>query len=49
MATLHRLKITLTDAPVAISRTIEVPGTLSLNQFHLVLQAVMGWESSHLY
>lgn len=49
MATLYRLKITLQDAPVAISRTIEVPGTLSLNQFHLVLQAVMGWESSHLY
>lgn len=49
MATLYRLKITLQDAPVAISRTIEVPGMLSLNQFHLVLQAVMGWENSHLY
>lgn len=49
MATLYRLQITLQDAPVAISRTIELPDTLSLNQFHLVLQAVMGWENSHLY
>jgi hypothetical protein len=49
MAILYRLKITVTDAPVAITRTIEVPDTLSLNQFHLVLQAVMGWQNAHLY
>lgn len=49
MSDVYRLQVILTDAPVAISRTIQLPASISLNQLHLVLQEVMGWQNSHLY
>lgn len=30
-------------------RRVQVPSTMTLREFHCVLQVVMGWESIHLY
>lgn len=49
MTRFYRLNIQLLDTDIVISRCIEVPATLSLNQLHPVIQAVMGWQNTHLY
>lgn len=43
------LDVTLVDMPYAVSRKLTVPLALQLPDLHLVLQAVMGWDNSHLY
>jgi Plasmid pRiA4b ORF-3-like protein len=44
-----QLKISLKGAKPPIWRRVLVPNTLPLHQFHLVIQAAMGWTNSHLY
>lgn len=43
------LDVTLVDLPYPVSRKLTVPLGLRLTDLHLVLQAVMGWDNSHLY
>lgn len=49
MFNLYRLRVTLIDSPVIISRDIEIPAATSLSKLHLILQTVMGWQNAHLY
>ncbi|MEB3269862.1 MAG: plasmid pRiA4b ORF-3 family protein [Leptolyngbya sp.] len=49
MATLYQLKITLRGSKPPIWRRVQVPGKFTLAQLHEVIQAAMGWYSSHLY
>ena len=44
-----RLKVTLDDVEPAVVRRWEVPLDLRLDRLHLVLQAALGWTSSHLW
>ena len=44
-----RLKIILDGVEPSVTRTLLVPVTLRLDRLHLVIQAAMGWENSHLY
>lgn len=45
----YRLRLSLLDSPVLISRDFEIPAAITLNKLHLILQAVMGWQNTHLY
>lgn len=45
----YRLKITLKYIGPPIWRRIEVPGDVTLDELHLILQAAMGWTNSHLH
>jgi hypothetical protein len=47
--TIARLKITLADVEPAVLRRVEVPFNIRLDRLHMVVQAAMGWTSSHLY
>ena len=47
--TIARLKITLDGVEPGVTRTLLVPVTLRLDRLHLVIQAAMGWENTHLY
>ena len=42
-----KLKVTL--PPTKISRTIVVPGDMTLDYLNDAIQAVMGWENCHLW
>ncbi|MEI2664748.1 plasmid pRiA4b ORF-3 family protein [Rossellomorea sp. LJF3] len=44
-----QLKISLKGAKPPIWRRVLIPNTVSLHQFHHVIQAAMGWSNSHLY
>jgi Plasmid pRiA4b ORF-3-like protein len=44
-----QLKISIKGAKPPIWRRVHIPNTLSLHQFHQVIQAAMGWTNSHLY
>ncbi len=46
---LYQFKIQLLHISPPIWRSFVVPSTLSLDSFHQVIQAVMGWENCHLY
>ena len=43
------IKITLLGTRPPVWRRILVDRDVTLRQFHLILQAVMGWEDSHLH
>lgn len=45
----YYLKITLNNSKPAIWRDILVSSTLTLEQLHYVIQAVMGWGNCHLH
>lgn len=47
--TVARLKIVLEEVKPAALRCIEVPLSIRLDRLHLVIQAAMGWTTSHLY
>lgn len=49
MSTLYQLKITLRGSKPPIWRRVQVPGKFTLAKLHEVIQASMGWYSSHLY
>jgi len=46
---IYQLKITLKYIRPPIWRRIEVPGDVTLDELHLILQAAMGWTNSHLH
>ena len=48
-APLYRLRIGLDESTPYIWREFIVPSNLSLENLHLVVQAVMGWTDSHLH
>jgi Plasmid pRiA4b ORF-3-like protein len=47
--TIACLRIVLEDVRPRVSRRVEVPLSIPLDQLHLVIQAAMGWDNSHLY
>ncbi len=47
--TILQFRIFLKDVSPMVWRRVQVPSTMTLREFHGVLQVVMGWESIHLY
>lgn len=45
----YRLKVSLDDSEPEIWRRVLVPGKLSLEKLHFIIQIVMGWSNSHLH
>jgi hypothetical protein len=45
----YQLKVTLLEVVPRIWRRFQVPGDMKLSALHRTLQAVMGWENSHLH
>ncbi len=45
----YQLKVTLLEVVPRIWRRFQVPGDMRLSALHRTLQAVMGWENSHLH
>lgn len=43
----HRLEVVLERSRPKISRRLEVPSTIRLEQLHEVFQIAMGWENTH--
>jgi hypothetical protein len=48
-ASVHRLRILLSESDPEIWREVEVPSEIRLDRLHRVIQAVMGWTDSHLH
>ena len=46
---IYQLKITLRDSKPPIWRRIQVPGDISLEKLHWVIQEAMGWTNSHMH
>ena len=46
---MYQLRITIDDITPQIWRTIQIPGTYSLNKLHHIIQIAFGWTNSHLY
>ena len=46
---IYQLRVTLQDIEPAIFRTVVVPSSFSLRQFHEVLQGAFGWQNYHLH
>lgn len=44
-----RFRIWLKDVSLMVWRRVQVPSTMTLHEFHGVLQVAMRWESIHLY
>ncbi|MBZ2195371.1 plasmid pRiA4b ORF-3 family protein [Ruania sp. N2-46] len=44
-----RVRLDLRDAKPPVWRRLELPGDLTLDRVHLVIQAAMGWTDSHLH
>jgi hypothetical protein len=49
MADIARLRIALDEVKPLVWRRVEVPIDIRLDDLHLVIQSVMGWENDHLY
>lgn len=45
----YRIRVDLVGAKPPIWRRLELPGDLTLDRLHLVIQAAMGWSDSHLH
>ncbi len=45
----YRLRIVLRDVSPAVWRRVIVPGALTFEGLHEVIQVVMGWQNYHLY
>ncbi|HEU0113650.1 MAG TPA: plasmid pRiA4b ORF-3 family protein [Thermomicrobiales bacterium] len=48
-ASIHQLKVTLSDLEPPIWRRIQVPSDMTMEDLHVVLQIAMGWEFEHLH
>lgn len=46
---IFEIRVSLLGAEPAVWRRVRVPGDFYLRMFHLVLQAVMGWENRHFH
>lgn len=49
LRSIYQIKITLAGARPPIWRRVLVSSTISLADFHLVIQIAMGWTNSHLH
>jgi hypothetical protein len=45
----YELRVQLRDIEPPIWRTLEVPGTATLEDVHYAIQVAMGWQNSHLH
>jgi hypothetical protein len=45
----YQIKVALSGSKPPIWRRLLIPSNLSLERFHYVLQAAMGWSNSHLH
>ena len=45
----YRLKLTMCDVDVPVTRTVDVPHEASFQDLHLVIQSTFLWEDRHLY
>lgn len=48
-AAIARLDVTLDDVALKVTRRLEVPADIRLDQLHQTLQAALGWTNSHLW
>jgi hypothetical protein len=48
-ASIYQLHISLRNLKPAIWRQVLVPGSITLEKLHWVIQLVMGWDDSHLH
>jgi hypothetical protein len=48
-APIYQIKVTLDESKPPIWRRILVPGDVTLERLHYILQIVMGWTNSHLH
>ena len=48
-ASTYQLKVVLEHVKPPVWRRIEVPGSITLAELHLVIQMAMGWTNSHLH
>jgi hypothetical protein len=46
---IYRLKISLDESKPEIWRRVLVPGKISLEKLHFIIQIAMGWNNSHLH
>jgi hypothetical protein len=46
---IYQIKVTLNGSKPPIWRRILVPGNVTLEHLHYILQAVMGWTNAHLH
>jgi hypothetical protein len=46
---IFRLKVTLAGITPAVWRRVRMPGDVKLDEFHELLQVLMGWQNSHLH
>ncbi len=46
---IYQIKVTLKDSHPPIWRRIQVPGNITLEKLHDILQIIMGWEDYHLH
>jgi len=46
---IYQLKITLREIRPPIWRRIQVPGTITFHELHLIIQRAMGWWNEHLH
>jgi hypothetical protein len=46
---IYQVKVTLNNTNPPVWRSVLVPDNLSLAQFHILLQIVMGWDNCHLH
>lgn len=44
-----RTSILLLETNPTIRRVVDVPAEITLAEFHIIIQAAMGWENSHAY
>ena len=47
--TIYQLKVTLLGSNPPIWRRLKVPGNVTLDDFHYIIQWAMGWENCHLH
>jgi hypothetical protein len=45
----YLLKVTIDEISPPVWRSLNVPGTFTLNQLHHAIQVAFGWTNSHLY
>ena len=45
----YTLKIEINDTQPPVWRRLKVPGSLTLAEFHIVIQTAFGWTNSHLH
>ena len=48
-STIQQLKVTLLDSNPPIWRRLRVPGNVTLEDLHYIIQWAMGWENCHLH